>query len=144
MKLLEGYMDLCTELLMIQLDLERVDADMDYWFGRGSFMLGSEGANKFGSKEAILRVEHLHHRKHAILKRLEHYQEMQKDYEEALLQLNDLENKINVMRVVKKMTLKEIAKELDYSEGYIRNVSSKSDKTLHKPLTDGIKVVTYK
>lgn len=126
MKLLENYQDLCTELLMIQLDLERVDADMDYWFGEGGIMLGSQGARRFGSKEAILRIEHLHHRKHAILKRLEHYQEMQKDYEEALLQLNDLESKIAVMRVVKKMTLKEIANELNYSEGYIRNIASRS------------------
>ena len=138
MKKLENYLDLCAGLLMIELDLERVDADMDYWFGKGGLMLGSESANNFGSKEAILRIEHLHHRKHTILKRLEHYKEIQKDYEEALLQLNDLENKIAVMRVVKKMTLKEIANELNYSEGYIRNVTSKSDKMLHTPLTQDV------
>ena len=112
MRLLENYMDLCTELLMIQVDLERVDADMDYWFGEGGKMLGSTGARNFGSKEAILRVEHLHHKKHGILKLLEHYKDMRKDYEEALLQLNDLESRIAVMRVVKKMKLKEISNEL--------------------------------
>jgi DNA-directed RNA polymerase specialized sigma subunit len=130
MRPLENYLDLCTELVMIELDLERVDADMDYWFGKGGFMLGSEGANNFGSKEAILRVEHLHHRKHAILKRHEHYKEMRNDYEKALLQLNDLESKINVMRVVKKMTLKEIATELNYSEGHIRNMASRMDREI--------------
>lgn len=126
MRALEKYLDLCTELLMIELDLERVDADMEYWTGKSDFLLMGVGANKFGSKEAILRIEHLHHKKHAILKRLEHYKEMREDYEEALLKLDDLQTKIEVLRVVKKMTLKEIANELNYSEGYIRNKVSRS------------------
>jgi RNA polymerase sigma factor (sigma-70 family) len=142
MKSLENYSDLCTDLLMIELDLERVDADMDYWFGQGGIMLGSEGARSFGSKEAILRIEHLHHKKHALLKRHEHYKEMRKDYEDALLKLNDLESKINVMRVVKKMTLKEIANELKYSESHIRKLSTRVNKMIHTPLTQD--VVLYK
>jgi len=32
MKLLVNYLDMCTELELIEIDLERVDADMDYWF----------------------------------------------------------------------------------------------------------------
>lgn len=70
MKSLENYLDLCTEFLIIELDLERVDADLDYWFGKTGFMLGSEGAYKFGSKEAILRIEHLHQRKTIICMKL--------------------------------------------------------------------------
>jgi len=73
MKSLENYLDLCTELEIIELDLERVDADMDYWFGKGHIMLNSVGADKFGSREAIERIEFLNNKKHGILKRLEHY-----------------------------------------------------------------------
>lgn len=138
MNVLENYLDLCTEILMIELDLERVNSDMDYWFGQGGIMLGSEGARSFGSKEAILRIEHLHHKKHGILKRLEHYKEMRDDYEVALLKMNDLQTKIEVLRVVKKMTLKEIANELNYSESYIRKMSTKGNKMIHTPLTQDV------
>ena len=131
MKSLENYLDLCAELEMIELDLERVDADMDYWFGKGELMLGGEGAVKFGSKEAIERIEHFHHKKHGILKRQEHYLEMKADYEAALNKLTGLESKVSVMRALKQMTAKEIADELKYSVGYIRNLATKCDKMLN-------------
>lgn len=138
MKALENYLDLCAELKMIELDLERVDADMDYWFGKHNFMLSSVGAVKFGSKEAIERIEHFHHKKHGLLKRLEHYQEMKADYEKALSELTELEYKIAVMRVVKNMTLKEIASELNYSESHIRKLSIRVNKMIHTPLTHDV------
>lgn len=123
-----NYLNLCTEIEMIELDLERVDADMDFWFGKRGFMLTGVGAIKFGSKEAIERVEHLHNKKHGILKRLEHYKEMKKDYEEALDKLTGLESKVSVMRILNKMTAKEIADELNYSVGYIRNILANVQK----------------
>lgn len=124
MNALENYLDLCAELEVIELDLERVDADLDYWFGRGNLMLAGDGAVKFGSKEAIERIEHLHQKKHGILKRLEHYKEMKEDYESALDKFTGIRNKVAVMRVVKNMSNKEIAEALNYSVGYIRNIST--------------------
>lgn len=131
MRALEDYLDLCAELEMIELDLERVDADMDYWFGKGNIMLSSVGANKFGSKEAIERIDFLNNKKHGILKRLEHYREMKNDYENALNKLTGLESKVTVMRILKKMSTKEIADELNYSVGYIRNILANVQKYAH-------------
>ena len=138
MRALENYLDLCAELKMIELDLERVDSDMDFWFGKTEFMLGSFGATKFGSKEAIERIEYFHNKKHGLLKRFEHYQEMKADYEKALDELTDLEKKIAVMRVVKNMTLKEIAIDLKYSESHIRKLSIRVNKMIHTPLTHDV------
>jgi len=138
MNALENYYDLCTELKRIELDIERVDSDMDFWFGKTDLMLGSLGANKFGSKEAIERIEYFHNKKHSLLKRLEHYQEMKSDYEKALGELTNLEKKIAVMRVVKNMTLKEIAMNLKYSESHIRKLSIRVNKMIHTPLTHDV------
>ncbi|EPD52775.1 hypothetical protein HMPREF1210_01155 [Paenisporosarcina sp. HGH0030] len=138
MRAILNYLDLCTEIELIELDLERVDADMDYWFGKGGIMLGSVGAHNFGSKEAIERIEHLHNKKHGILKRLEHYNEMKEDYEKTLDKLTGLDHKITVMRYVKNMRTKEIAKELNYSDGYIRNILAKCDKMMRAPLTHDV------
>lgn len=124
-----NYLDLCTEIELIELDLERVDADMEFWFGKTEYMLGSIGANKFGSKEAIERIEFLNNKKHGILKRLEHYKEMKEDYKNGLEKLTGLDYKVAVMRLVKNMKTEEIASELNYSEGYIRNVIAKCAKT---------------
>ncbi|MGB5945329.1 hypothetical protein [Paenisporosarcina sp.] len=56
-------------------------------------MLSSVGADKFGSKEAIERIEFLNNKKHGINKRLEHYREMKEDYETALNKLTGLDYK---------------------------------------------------
>jgi len=133
-----NFLDLCTEIELIELDLERVDADMEFWFGKGGFMLGSFGATKFGSKEAIERIEYFHNKKHGILKRLEHYKDMKEDYVKGLEKFTGLEHKITVMRHVKNMRTKEIANELNLSDGYIRNILSKCDKKMHTPLTHDV------
>lgn len=134
----KNYLDLCTDIEIIELDLEKVDADMDYWFGKGGIMLGSKGANTFGSKEAIERIEFLNNKKHGILKRLEHYREIKSDYEEALNKFTGLEHKIIVMRLVKNMKTKDIANELNYTNGYIRNILAKCDKNMLTPLTQDV------
>ncbi|AYC29652.1 hypothetical protein [Paenisporosarcina cavernae] len=138
MKMLANYLDLCATLETIELDLERVNADMDYWFGKGSYMLGSIGATKFGSKEAIERVDLFHNRKHEIMQRKEHYEVMKKDYERALGKLNRIEYAIMKKVVVDRKSLKEISDELNLSYGYVRNVSAKCDKILHTYLTNSV------
>ncbi|AYC28711.1 hypothetical protein [Paenisporosarcina cavernae] len=138
MKMLANYLDLCATLETIELDLERVNADMDYWFGKGSYMLGSIGSTKFGSKEAIERIDHLHSRKHEILQRKVHYEEMKRDYEKALGKLTSNEYTIMKKVIVDRKSLKEISDELNLSYGYVRNVSSKCDKILHTYLTTSV------
>jgi hypothetical protein len=132
MEFVKCYQDLCREIEIYEMRLESLiaqkDAIVDGWLKPISDISGIDyTAPRVQENHCKLdMMEHLPHIE-ALEKDVEKYQlllekvkECQKIIEERISNMNGIEYKIAYMRVIEGKNLKKIAKELNYSYGYIR------------------------
>lgn len=131
MEMMKDYTDLVRVIEILKAQIELVDNDLRYWLGENEdHPLWSKGAEAYGLDIAAQRSDKVHERKRNLEKQLEFYEEIR---EEILTNINKLEGlpyQIARMRFIEGKSYQEIAVELDYSYGYIRNIVSKSDKEM--------------
>ena len=125
MMIMKNYADLCRKIDIIGVQLEMLQNDLDYWFGKGKVPFQSRGA-KYGIGVAAENTDRVLQRIHELEKQLEFYTELKNDMDTCLNRLTGLEYKIAYMRFVEGKTYKEIADELGYSYGYIRNLATRT------------------
>jgi DNA repair ATPase RecN len=134
MEFVKCYQDLCREIEIYEMRLESLiaqkDAIVDGWLKPISDISGidyaaprvQENHCKLDLAEQLPRIE-------ALEKDIEKYQllldkvkECQRTIENRINNMDGIEYKIAYMRVIEGKNLKKIAKELNYSYGYVRQV----------------------
>jgi hypothetical protein len=138
MEFVKCYQDLCREIEIYEMRLESLiaqkDAIVDGWLKPISDISGidyaaprvQENHCKLDFEEQLPRIE-------ALGKDIEKYQlllqkvtECRKTIEDRISSMDGIESKIAYRRVIQGKNLKKIAKELNYSYGYLRKINSKS------------------
>ncbi len=125
MEIMQSYSDLLTEIAIVKEQIELVQRELKYWFGvdvqlGSGIPLGGAGSGKFGANTSLIQGD----KKIMVLRKL---QKRLKDLEYAktridilIEQFEGLDYKIAYLRLVKHLSHKEIAEELEYTEQYIR------------------------
>lgn len=124
MEIIKNYVDLCRKIDIIETQLLQLDIDLKYWFGRGELPFTGTGADDFGVIASIGNLQDLHDKKHRLQKMLEFYEDIKKETEDKINQLEGLNYQIARMKYMENKSYKVIAEELGKSYGYIRNVAS--------------------
>lgn len=125
MMIMKNYADLCRMISIIETQIEMLQNDVDFWFGKGDVPFESRGA-KFGIGIAAENTDRVLKRIHELERQLEFYTELKSEMDEHINSLTGLEYKVAYMRFVEDKTYKEIADELGYSYGYVRNLAARS------------------
>lgn len=130
MEIIKNYVDLCRKIDIIETQLFQVDVDIDYWFGKGKMPFTGTGADDFGVIASIEKIQVYHDKKHRLQKMLEFYQDVKKETEDKIKELEGTEYKIARMKYIENMNYKEIANALGLSHGRVRNIASSKNVTL--------------
>ncbi|WP_227397338.1 sigma-70 RNA polymerase sigma factor region 4 domain-containing protein [Jeotgalibacillus aurantiacus] len=128
MQIIENYADLTRKISIIETQIEMFEVDIDFWFGKGSIPFSSKGAAGFGIETAAWNTDRVLEKLDQLRKMLEFYQEIKSEMDDNINSLDGLEYKISYMRYIENKNYKEIADQLGYSYGYIRNVVSNIKK----------------
>lgn len=128
MDIMTNYKDLVRKIGILETQLELIEAEMLYWFGKDDFAFGGKGSAKFGMVAAMGSIEEIHIKKHRVLKMLEFYKEVEKEIKGGIDSLEGLPYKISKLRFLEGKTYQEIAVELGLTYGYIRQIASKTNK----------------
>jgi len=137
MLIMETYSDIQTEIELLKEQIELTEKELNYWFGidlqdeRG-IPLSGVGSHKFGANTSLIQADkkvNSYQKLNARLKELE-YAKVRMDM--LMERLVGLDYKIAYLRIVKSLTHKGIAKELKYSEQYIKERWSRI-KTYEQP-----------
>ena len=125
MLVMESYLDLKTEIELIKEQIDFTEKEIEYWFGidlknDSGTPFSGVGTSKFGANTSLAQAE----RKGATYQRLKR---RLKDLEYAKVRMDilmedlvGLDYKIAYRRIVELKAHNEIAKELGYTEQYIR------------------------
>lgn len=129
MQIIENYADLLRKISIIETEIEMLQIDVDYWFGTGLPLTG-KGSQAYGLDTGAKNVDRLHKRMNDLNRLLEAYIEIQKELIINIEALEGLPYRIAKMRFLEDKSYQEIADELGYTYGHIRNVVYKSDKQI--------------
>lgn len=127
MEIMKNYADLVRTIHIIENQIEMLEVDRDYWFGKGDYIpFSGRGSAEFGIGIAAENVDRINEKINTLREMLVFYIDIKEDIDKYIHSLEGLEYKIAYLRYVENKTYQEIAKELGYSYGYIRNVISKN------------------
>lgn len=128
MLIMKNYADLDRMIHILESQIEMLEVDLDYWFGKGEHVpFASKGA-KYGLHIAAENTDRILEKLDQLRKMLAYYKEVKEDMDQYINSLEGLEYKIAYKRFVENKTYQEIADELGYSPGYVRIVMSKAKK----------------
>ncbi|MGG4011429.1 sigma factor-like helix-turn-helix DNA-binding protein [Bacillus smithii] len=139
MLIMKNYADLERMIHILETQIEMLEVDLDFWFGKGEYVPFQSKGAKYGIHVAAENTDRILEKLNQLTKMLDYYKELKKDMDDYINSLEGLEYKIAYKRYVENKTYQEIAKELGYSYGYVRNVMSKAGKNL---FPDGPKDMT--
>ena len=124
---MQNYADLVRQIDIIERQIEWLEVDIDYWFGDNKFIpFTGKGAKRFGLSVASKNTDDLLQKLDKLRKMHEFYTTVKSDMDDSINALEGLEYKIAYRRFVQNKNYQEIADELGYSYGYIKNVASKA------------------
>ncbi|MEK3993688.1 sigma factor-like helix-turn-helix DNA-binding protein [Psychrobacillus sp. FSL K6-2365] len=126
MEVIDCYKDVVRKIDILERELEIIEVEMTFWFGKLAF--GGRGSAKFGMLAAMDNTQDIYNKKYDVLKLLEFYKEMEEEMRLSIEGLEGVQYKIARLRVLEGMTYQEIADELGLTHGYVRQVSSKTNK----------------
>lgn len=137
MEIMHTYSDLLTEIEIIKEEIKLTEQELQYWFGidldKGTGIpLSGSGSKKYGTNVALIQTDKKTARLSKLKKRLKELEYAKVRIDMFMEKLEGLDYKIAYYRIVENMTHKEIAKELGYTEQYIRERWAKT-KTYKKP-----------
>lgn len=125
-EIMTDYADLVRKIDILKAQIELTEVDMLYWWGEDAALpLFSKGAAKFGLDIAAKRVDTVRDRQTNLIKRLEFYEEIEKEIRTNIDAMTGLRYVIARKRFIEGQTYKEIAVELGYSYDHIRRIASK-------------------
>lgn len=113
------YNDLCLEINILETQIEYAMLERKrWWFGGKLF-------HEVSLDNAAARVDRQSERIKEMYLALDDRKSLKKKIDSYLASLKGVEHKVAYKRYVEGKSLKEIAKELDYSRQYIKEVSQK-------------------
>lgn len=138
MDIIQNYADLLQKIEIVKTQIELLERDVEFWFGKDdAFPFSSKGALLAGMGGASLNVDRINEKINRLNDHLAFYLDIKDEIEGRINKLKGIEYRIAYMRFIENMTYKEIAKELGYSYGRIRNIVSAS-KTRDNVVTHGV------
>ncbi|MGG3452155.1 hypothetical protein [Domibacillus aminovorans] len=133
MEIIKNYADLIRQIDVIDLEIQMLEVDRDYWYGRNFGVEGmlpfiGRGASEFGIEAAARNTDRINEKLNALNEMREFFLEIKEEIEDNVNALNGLPYRIAKMRFIENKSYKEIADELGYTYGYIRKVVSTANK----------------
>lgn len=132
-ELLESYKNICLQIeyyetLLKDIEYEwKVNMNMMY---KGVKSNGDGTYTKTPLDKAAMNLDVIKERHDKLEELVSKMKRMKKQAEKILGKMEGIEYKVAIKRYVENKTLKEIADELGYSEGYIKNVNMKISREL--------------
>lgn len=131
---MKNYSDLLIEIALVKEQIEITSEELEYWYGvdhKGKGIpLGGKGSHKYGANTSVVQADKKINVLNNLYERLRKLEYAKVRQDMLLERFEGLEYKIMYRRKVLNMNLKEIAEDLGYSHGYIRNVISSCDKNM--------------
>ncbi|OLN21414.1 hypothetical protein BTO30_14955 [Domibacillus antri] len=136
MEIMKNYADLVRQIDVIQLQIEMLQVDRDFWYGRnfgveGRLPFTGRGAQEYGIQVAAENTDRINVKINKLQEQLDFCLQLKEEMDDSINALNGLAYRIARMRFIEDKSYQEIAKELGYSYGYIRKVVSKANKERH-------------
>lgn len=133
MMIMKNHADLLHEIEIIKEQIEQLEISAKHWMGDnldngGILILVGEGASKYGLSVASQNVDRIHKKINALQTMLEGFEMIRVKNEKRINRLQGLGYKIAKLRFIEGMSYKEIAEELGYSYGYIKNVAAETKR----------------
>lgn len=125
--IIKSYQDLCGEIQCLEWRMRDLEREYYFWY-RQCLNYGKKAAAPLDI--CVERMEGICDQMEAYATALESKQELKRDIELRLSQFTGLEGKVMYKRVVEGKSLKEIAKDLGYSEIWIKKLSSRGQKKI--------------
>jgi DNA-directed RNA polymerase specialized sigma subunit len=119
MELFTSYNDLCEEIGLIEVQIEGMEKELQFWW------VGGKGFELVPIDNAASRVDKLNERLDHYYKLLEIKRELRNNIDKRISKLEGLEYKVAYKRFIENKNLKEISDELGYSLNWIKKVSRK-------------------
>lgn len=133
MEIIKNYADLIRQINVIDLEIQMLEVDRDFWYGRnfgveGGLPFIGQGASAFGIEAAARNTDRINEKLRALNEMREFFLEIKEEIEDNINALNGLPYRIARMRFIDNKPYQEIADELGYTYGYIRKVVSRANK----------------
>ena len=134
MHLQQSYVDLCEEIEGLKI----VENDIRYQLKLAykqcfTGKMPGESWSRLPLDKALESYDSVSERLANISEIIRHKEETKKLIEERLGRMTTLENQVMYRRTVMRQTLRQIADELGYTEGYVKNVSYRANVTFMLP-----------
>ena len=134
MQLKQSYLDLCEEIeglkdIVKDLNFQIKLAYKQCYDGK----MPADSWSRMPLDKALESYDSVTERLNNINELINHKEETKRIIEERLGKLNSLESQVMFRRTVMKQTLRQIADELGYAEGYVKHVSRRANITFMSP-----------
>ena len=124
MEIIQNYADLLQKIEIVKTQIELLERDVEFWFGKDeSLPFSGEGAMLAGMGGASLNVDRLNVKLNRLNDHLAFYLDVRDEIEGRINKLQGLEYRIAYLRFIENKNYKEVADELGYSHGYIKNIA---------------------
>lgn len=123
--IIKSYQDLCGEIQCLEWRMRDLEREYYFWY-RQCLNYGKKAAAPLDI--CVERMKGICDQVEAYATELERKQQLKRDIEHRLSQLEGLEGKVMYKRVIEGKSLREISLELDYSYDWIKKISSRGKK----------------
>ena len=127
MEIMQNYADLKRKIDIIARQIEMYEVELEYWWFTEDNKPG-KGLIHYGLSTASERTDKKLEKLNTLKKMHEFYKDIKEEIDDAINGLEGLPYKIAYRRFIQNMNYDEIAEDLGYTPGYIRQVASKTNK----------------